>query len=134
MRCALKTQRGLAEAVLLYVIAGLGVALLLSGAANAWLFHERDKAIEARGVAAQLNADTRAAAHTCSTSVDRLALAGAARDGRIEAALKQVAPQVKADQAAALRALQARPDNPADLCGSALRFLQRSIKEERVGK
>ncbi len=117
--------------------AGVAVlTLMLAGslAANAWLFHERDKALAAEARTEQLERDTRAAAAACTASVDGLAKAGERRQRQLAAQLAQIAPTVAAYQAEAISSLRARPDDPKDLCGSLLRYWQGQIARERGGK
>lgn len=119
--------------------AGVGLAVLLavlglSIAANWWLFSERDRILQEKATVEQLKRDTAAAAGACSSSVERLAQAGRARDVSLARELAKIAPAVRADQAAALEALKARPDDAKDLCGSLYRFFQRQIEAERGSK
>lgn len=113
--------------------AALAVMLAISAAGNAYLWSERDGLIRRDATVTQIAADTKASAASCSSSVDKLAKSGQDRDKRLEAALRGVAPQVRADLEASQRALQARPDDPKDLCGSLERYLRRSIKDEKKG-
>lgn len=111
----------------------LGILLALSVAGNAWQYHEHDKAVAAVATATQLNADTAAAAQTCTNSVDTLAKDSRFRQGRIRADVAALAPQISALQTQGNQALQAKPDNPTDLCGSLERFWRARIIEERSG-
>lgn len=112
----------------------LGVLLALSTAGNAYFWHERDGLLQREATVTQLQRDTKEAANTCTRSVEDLGKKGAERDRRIAAALDRVAPQVAADQKAALAALAARPDDPKDLCGSLERYLRAQITADRGGK
>lgn len=103
----------------------LGLALTASVGANAWLFHERDKVLEARATITQLQADTREAANTCKSSVDELGKKTLAQGARIQQDVAAIAPRVGALQKESILALQARPDDPKDLCGSLERFFRR---------
>ena len=109
----------------------LGILLAVSVAGNAWQFHHGEKLVAAKAATEQLATDTKAAAEACSASVDRLDKAGKARQGKLEAALKSVAPAIAKDQKAALDALKARPSDPANLCGSLEKYLRDQIKAER---
>lgn len=112
----------------------LGVLLALSTAGNAYFWHERDGLLQREATVTQLQRDTKEAANTCTRSVEDLGKKGAERDRRIASALDRVAPQVAADQKAALAALAARPDDPKDLCGSLERYLRAQITADRGGK
>ncbi len=125
LRCRQRGDAAGAAALVVLVLLGLSLA------ANAWLFKERDAIMQEKAATEQLRADTAAAAGACSSSVDRLAQEGRARDARLGAKLAAIAPRVARDQQAALDALRARPDDSKDLCGSLQRFLQRSIEAER---
>lgn len=114
-----------------YLAAALGLLLLVSMAGNAFLWHERDKILEAKATATQLAADTAASAKVCTDSVDKLAASGDRRHRDLQAALKGVAPTVAAMQADVLAAARAKPDDPKDLCGSMRRYLQNAVKAER---
>lgn len=111
----------------------LGILLACSVALNAWQENRHTEASVRFGTTSQLAADAKAAAGTCSASVDKLAQAGRAREKRLIGALERIAPEVKADQLAALQALKDRPDNPQDLCGSLERYLRGKIKAEKKG-
>lgn len=115
------------------VIGVLMLLLALSGAGNAWLFHERDKALEAKATAVQLNADTAKAAETCGASVDKLATDSKVRHKNLEQAIGLTDIRVAELQGRANQVLQTKPDNPADLCGSLERFLRARIVEDRAG-
>jgi hypothetical protein len=117
---------------LVYVAGALAISL----AANAWLgsgYVEKREEIAALRSAGQEKLDniTRAA-NACSASVNRLA-------AEEQATRDQVAKAIEANEKAsrgllteAKRALAAKPDNPADLCGSADRYLSREIKARRA--
>lgn len=109
----------------------LVVLLLISGGVIYWQHGQIVEAAETYGKAKQLADDTRASAMACSRSVDDLRTEGKKRDGRILAALNAVAPAVKADQEASLRALQAMPTDAKKLCESLQLYLQGEIKAER---
>ncbi len=106
------------------------IALGLSLAGNVWLFHERDGLIAREATVKQLEADTRVVAQSCTKSVDDLAAAGKARQRDLLASLAAIAPTVSMYQAEAIGALQARPADPQDLCGSLLKFWQAEIRRE----
>ena len=112
----------------------LGVLLALSTAGNAWFWHERDGLLQREATVTQLQRDTKEAANTCTKSVEDLGKKGAERDRRLAQALERVAPQVAADQKAALAALTAKPDDPKDLCGSLERYLRAQIRADRGEK
>lgn len=128
----MRKQQGNTAALVLLGI--LCFALLSSLAANAYFWHERDGLLQREATVKQLQADTKAAAQACSASVENLAQQGKVRDGRLAQALGRIAPEVRRSNEEALRALQSRPDNPGDLCGSLERFLRKSIAAEREAK
>ncbi len=109
----------------------LGVLLALSTAGNAYFWHERDGLLQREATVQQLERDTRAAANTCTRSVEDLGKKGAERDRRIQAAIAAVAPKVQAEQRAAMEILATRPDDPKDLCGSLERLLRTEFQRER---
>lgn len=113
-------------------VIALAIALAISLAGNAWLFHDRDKAIEARAAVGQLQADTKAAADACTQSVDKLASASRAQEKRLQEAIDGARGQVAWLQTEALKAGQARPDNPQDLCGSLERYLRGQLLQRRA--
>lgn len=110
----------------------LGLLLAISVALNGWQYHTHGLDVAKVATAEQLGRDTRAAADACSASVDSLAEQG--RDQRKEtlAAIAAIGPQIDGYRRASNLALLARPDNPADLCGSLAAFLQREIREEKT--
>ena len=112
----------------------LGVLLALSASGNAYFWHERDGLLQREATVTQLQRDTKEAANTCTRSVEDLGKKGAERDRRLAQALERVAPQVAADQKAALAALTAKPDDPKDLCGSLERYLRAQIRADRGEK
>lgn len=109
----------------------LGILLAISVALNGWQYHQALEAATKYGTTKQLADDTKAAAGACTKGVEDLAKAGRGRQNDLLAALKAVAPQVAAEQTAALQALQAKPDDAKDLCGSLERYLKGQIKAER---
>lgn len=117
---------------MMQVVIGLAISLAVSLAGNAWLFHERDKAIEARAAVGQLQADTKAAAGACTKSVDDLAKASRAQAKGLQAAIEGASGQVAWLQTEALKAGQVKPDNPQDLCGSLERYLKGELTRRRA--
>jgi len=111
----------------------LGVLLAISVAGNAWQYHEHDKLIEAKATALQLNEDTKGAAQACTASVKTLADDSRRRQGDLATKVGEISGAVGAMQKKANQALQAKPDNPADLCGSLERYWKARIVEERAG-
>ena len=79
----------------------------------------------------QLADDTKAAAQACSDGVDKLATQSSATRTAIIAAVQGEGARIKGLQHDALDAIKARPDNPADLCGSIERYLKAQIAKER---
>jgi len=114
-----------------YVGIALGVVLICSLTANAYFWHERDKAIEAQAVARELNKNTLAAASQCSESVEALKEDSVKRGKRLEDLMAGIAPQVRRDQSSAIKALSATADDAKDLCGSLARFWRGEIKRDR---
>lgn len=115
-------------------LAILGILLALSVAGNAWQYHEHTVDSVKFGTTKQLADDTKAAAQACSDGVDALQKQGAGTRTAIIAALQGESARIKGLQQDALTALAARPDNPADLCGSLDRYLKAQIAKERGGK
>ncbi len=112
----------------------LGLLLALSVAGNAWLFNSRDTALEGKAKAETAMAGYKSAAATCSASVDKLAKDGKDRQAELLKALATAAGWIKRLQQEAIAASRAKPDNPADLCGSLERYLKAQIKAEREAK
>ncbi len=110
----------------------LGLLLAISVAGNLWQYHEHDVVVTRAATAEQLGRDTRAAADACTASVNNLAEQGRAQRKETLAALAALAPQIEATKRSAQLALLARPDNPADLCGSLADYLRREIRKERA--
>lgn len=109
----------------------LGILLAISVAGNVWQYHEHTVDSIRLGTTKQLADDTKAAAQACTQGVLDLDKAGKARQRRLEDALAAVAPKVAQEQQAAIAALQARPDDPKDLCGSLERWWKARIAEEK---
>ena len=109
----------------------LGILLAVSAAGNAYQYSRALEDATRYGTTKQLAEDAKAGATACTASVDKLADAGKARQARLERALLAVAPAVRADQEAALRALTAKPDDASDPCGSLERYWKAQIKAER---
>lgn len=114
-----------------YLSCALGVLLLASLAGNAWQYHQHDEYVRAEAQARQFADDTKAAAGACTASVEQLRKDGLARQAQLVQLLKSVAPAVAASQKEALTALNAKPDNPQDLCGSLERYLRTEVKAEK---
>lgn len=125
-----KYQRGISEWGVVLIV--LILALMASLAGNAYFWHERDGLMKEAARLDQMKRDITAAATQCTASVDALAKDGRDRDQRIVAAMGKIAPKVIADQQASFKALTAKPDNPADLCGSLDRFRKKAIAEDRA--
>lgn len=115
-----------------YII--LGILLALSAAGNAWQFKHGEGLVAKGAAVEQLATDTKAAAQACTQGVEDLAKASRTRAQALAELMKQVAPKVAQMQEASLLALQQRPDNPQDLCGSLERYLRAQIKAERGAK
>lgn len=111
----------------------LGLLLALSFAGNLWLFHDRDKSIMAVATAKQLNTDTKTAAATCTASIDGLAKDSKIRHKALADAIGLTGVRVAELQGQANQALQAKPDDPKNLCASLERYLKARIVEERAG-
>ncbi len=109
----------------------LGIALALSLGGNAFLWHSRDNAIEAKATMQSAYTHANAAAQACSTSVDELAKKGQDQHDATLAAIKAAGGRIGALEAAALAAGRAKPDDPKDLCGSLQRYLASQIKGEK---
>lgn len=114
-----------------YLSCALGVLLLASIAGNAWQYHEHDQFVRLEAQARQYATDTKGAAEACSNSVEDLRKDGLARQAKLVELLNGIAPEVAANQVEALKALNVKPDNPQDLCGSLQRYLQTEIKGEK---
>lgn len=112
----------------------LVLLLIISASGNAFLFHSRDKAIERAAGFEQANGTLAAGVTACSTSVEALAKAGKKRHDDMMESLNKELPRIKGLQHDALTALQARPINPNDLCGSLLNELRVRIKQEKAIK
>lgn len=114
-----------------YLSAMLGVLLLASIAGNAWQYHEHDQYVRLEAQARQYATDTKGAAEACTASVEQLRKDGLARQAKLVDLLKGIAPEVAENQMAALSAMNEKPDNPQDLCGSLERYLRTEIKGEK---
>lgn len=115
-----------------YLSAALGAMLSASVLLNAWQYHQHDQSVRLEAQARQFADDTKASAGACSASVDRLAKDGRDRQAELLRLLRGIAPAVAENQKAALAALNAKPDNPQDLCASLQRYLQVEIQLERA--
>lgn len=116
----------------LLLVIGLGVAFSLSLAGNAYQYHEHGKDLVRIGTTEQLARDTRGAADACTVGVESLERAARRRQADLLGAMTRIAPAVAADQKAALAALNAPPDNPADLCGSLERYWREEIAKGKA--
>lgn len=112
----------------------LSVLLAVSSAGNFYQYRQALEDATRYGTTKQLAEDTKAAAGACTKSVDDLAKKGDARARRLEDALKAVAPTVSRNQAEAIAALRAQPDDLKDLCGSLGRYWKREIEAEKGAK
>ncbi len=112
----------------------LVILLAVSAAGNAYQYHEHGKDVAAAAVATSAYQGAKDAGKTCTDSVDKLAADGKVRQRTLIDALARIAPAVKADQEAALKALQAKPDDPKDLCASLGRYLAAEILKDRGGR
>lgn len=109
----------------------IGMLLAISFAGNLWLFHGRDKARESAAQHQTAYEGALGAANLCSASVNDLAAASKARHAETLRRLSAQSGQVRGLEQAAIEALQARPSDPGDLCGSLAAFLQTEIAKER---
>lgn len=112
----------------------LAVLLALSLAGNAWLLNDRDKTLAREAATEQARKDTAAAAQACSDSVAGLANDSRKRHEAIMVSLGAQAGEVAGLKGAAIAALNSKPANPADLCGSLEAWLRAQIKTERAGR
>ena len=112
----------------------LGILLAISVAGNAWQYHEHDKLVAKAASFEQANGTLAAGVTACSDSVDNLDKEQRRRFGAMMTELQDSLPRIKSLQHDALAALQARPADPKDLCGSLLQELRARIKQERAGK
>lgn len=115
-----------------YLSAALGVLLGASALLNAWQYHQHDQSVRLEAQARQYADDTKVSASACSASVVLLAKDGRDRQAELVKILRGIAPAVAANQKAAIEALNAKPDNPQDLCASLGRYLQGEITRERT--
>ncbi len=109
----------------------LAALLALSVAGNAWLFHSRDLAIERAAQHETAYNGARAAANTCSASVRTLSDESKVRHAEITRRLAAQSGQVRTLEQAAIEALQARPSDPGDLCGSLAAYLRTEIQKQK---
>lgn len=109
------------------VLIVVGVLFGLSTAGNAWQFHLLGEAKVEIGTTRQLAEDSKAAATACTVGVDNLEKAGRRRQADLLGAMTRIAPQVAEGQKKALETLNAKPDNPNDLCGSLERYWRQQL-------
>lgn len=109
-----------------------GIALAVSVAANLGLGHlylgKRDELAAEKEISRQVGA----AAKSCSDGVETLRKEGVARQSAVLAALAAQKGAIDGLQSRANDALSAKPDDPADLCGSLDRYLRGEIEKERA--
>lgn len=113
------------------ISAVLGVVLAISLAGNAGLGFLLQSAWKD---AARFESEKNIAiggAKACTDSIDNLASEGKKRQQAILRAIAASAGKVDQLRAESQTALAAKPDDPNDLCGSAMRYLQREIQRER---
>lgn len=109
----------------------LGLLLALSFAGNLWLFHSRDNALESAAQHKTAYDGALGAANLCSASVRTLSDESKVRHAETLRRLSAQSGQVRGLEQAAIEALQARPSDPGDLCGSLAAFLKTEIQRER---
>lgn len=109
----------------------LGLLLAISTAGNLWLFHSRDKALASAAQHEIAYDGAIGAANLCSASVNDLATTSKKRHEETLRRLSAQSGQVRGLEQAAIEALQARPSDPGDLCGSLAAYLRTEIQKER---
>ncbi len=109
----------------------LGLLLAISFAGNLWLFHSRDKALASAAQHKTAYEGALGAANLCSASVAELSAKSEARHAETLRRLAAQSGQVRGLEQAAIEALQARPSDPGDLCGSLAAFLKTEIAKEK---
>lgn len=109
----------------------IGLLLALSVAGNLWLFHSRDKALASAAQHQTAYEGALGAANLCSASVNTLADESKTRHAETLKRLSAQTGRVKGLEQAAIEALQARPSDPGDLCGSLAAFLKTEIQRKR---
>lgn len=112
----------------LIVVLASALAVALLG--DLWLFHSRDVALERASAQEQAVRNVQASAEACSSSVEALAKKTDDLGDRIDKRLELQGGQIRDLEHQATKALQARPDNPADLCGSLMRYWRGEISRE----
>ncbi len=110
----------------------LGILLALSVLGNGYQYHEHDKLVATAATAETVGRGVQAAADACSTSVANLATQGLNQRKETLDAIAKLGPQIEGYKRASTLALLAKPDNPADLCGSLLGYLQREVHKEHA--
>lgn len=110
--------------------------LALSLAANAALVASnlelREKHAEAKGTWEQAAKQSTQAIASCNAGVARIESATARAQAAAASAAAENRAAIQAFQRKATAALSAKPDNPADLCGSLNRWLGQQIMQERA--
>ncbi|OQY69760.1 MAG: hypothetical protein B6D47_08525 [Rhodocyclaceae bacterium UTPRO2] len=109
----------------------LGLLLAISFAGNLWLFHSRDKALASAAQHKTAYEGALGAANLCSASVAELSAKSEARHAETLRRLAAQSGQVRGLEQAAIEAMQARPSDPGDLCGSLAAFLKTEIAKEK---
>src|SRR5688572_33000393 len=107
-----------------------GTVLAVSLAGNAFMFHLYTGTLEEKGQAESAVAQWQATANTCTDSVDKLARDGEKRQKELLNRITTESSRIKGLQHDALTALSAKPENPQDLCGSLVKYLQGDIRNE----
>lgn len=108
----------------------LGILLALSAAGNAYQYREHTIDSVKFGTTKQLADDIGVAAKACSDGVADLADDQKKRFAGYQAQLTAETGRIKGLQHDAINAIAARPDNPADLCGSLERYLRARKAQE----
>lgn len=105
----------------------LALLLAIAVAGDAFLFRQNGELHDRLGAFETANKQVAAAAQQCSNSVGGLAAAGDQRHQELLANIKAIQPVLNKLQAGVTQTLNAKPANPADLCGSALILSQQEI-------
>lgn len=124
-------QRGLLEGPLLYVVLGLGAALALSMAGNAFLWNSRDAALkQAASMEASRN-QWLGSATLCSAETDRLVAVGEKRAIEVQAQIAKANALAKWWEGKAWETMQTPPAVPGDACASSHVLNQKKLLERR---
>lgn len=115
------------------LMAGLGIALALSMAGNALLFHLRDAALERAATAETRLSAAAAAAKACSAGVAKVREEANRRQAAVEKQAKAAEGRARTWQQRAQATLQVRPADASDSCASA-EVLARSWLQERKAR